>query len=103
MVPEPKFVEGAIDGNSLDLVVNAAAHTNVDGRETDPETAYTVNAEGLCNPTQSCKQRGAELLHVRADEGEARRCVEGASFEKPSKGRNGREEVPFLGNGNVDD
>jgi dTDP-4-dehydrorhamnose reductase len=63
-IADPESVERAIDDHSPDLVVNAAAYTNVDGCETDLETAYAVNAEGPRNLAQSCERRGIELLHV---------------------------------------
>ncbi len=57
-------VERAVEEHSPDLLVNAAAYTNVDGCETDLETAYAVNAEGPRNLAQSCERWGIELLHV---------------------------------------
>jgi dTDP-4-dehydrorhamnose reductase len=63
-IAAPESVERALDEHSPDLVVNAAAYTNVDGCETDLETAYAVNAEGPRNLAQSCERRGIELLHV---------------------------------------
>lgn len=63
-ISDPESVEQALDEHSPDLVVNAAAYTNVDGCETDLETAYAVNAEGPRNLAQSCERRGMDLLHV---------------------------------------
>lgn len=63
-ITDPKSVERAIDEHSPDLIVNAAAYTNVDGCETDLETAYAVNSEGPRNLAQSCELRGINLLHV---------------------------------------
>lgn len=63
-IADHESVERALDEHSPDLVVNAAAYTNVDGCETDLETAYAVNAEGPRNLAQSCERRGSELLHV---------------------------------------
>jgi dTDP-4-dehydrorhamnose reductase len=47
-----------------ELVINAAAYTNVDGCEAEPERAYAVNALGPRNLAQSCEKQGCELLHV---------------------------------------
>ena len=47
-----------------ELVVNAAAYTDVDGCETEVEHAYAVNALGPRNLAQCCANTGAELLHI---------------------------------------
>jgi dTDP-4-dehydrorhamnose reductase len=48
-------------------VVNAAAMTNVDGCERDPERAYAVNALGVRALAQASARRGAHLVHVSTD------------------------------------
>lgn len=63
-VSDAGAVNAAIEEQGPDLVVNAAAYTNVDGCETETELAYAVNAVGPRNLAQSCEQRGSELLHV---------------------------------------
>ena len=45
-IADPDAVEDAVKGYSPDLVVNAAAYTNVDGCETEMDLAYAVNALG---------------------------------------------------------
>ena len=57
-------VDRAVENHSPKLVVNAAAYTDVDGCETETETAYAVNALGPRNLALSCERRGCELLHV---------------------------------------
>jgi len=57
-------VERAVEAHSPDLVINAAAYTNVDGCETETGTAYAANALGPRNIAQVCERRGCELLHV---------------------------------------
>jgi dTDP-4-dehydrorhamnose reductase len=57
-------VREALAGHAPDLVVNAAAYTNVDGCETEPELAYRVNALGPRNLAQDCERAECELLHV---------------------------------------
>lgn len=63
-ISDPRTVESAIEEHNPAIVVNAAAYTNVDGCETEPELAYAVNALGPRNLAQSCERRGCELLHV---------------------------------------
>lgn len=63
-IADPGSVSDALEEYSPDLVVNAAAYTNVDGCETEPELAYRVNALGPRNLAQGCERRGRGLLHV---------------------------------------
>lgn len=50
-----------------DLVIHAAAHTNVDGCERDPDSAYAVNALGTQNVALACLRNGAAMLYVSTD------------------------------------
>ena len=63
-VSNARAVERALEEHAPELVVNAAAYTNVDGCETETGLAYAVNALGPRNLAQSCGRRGCELLHV---------------------------------------
>jgi dTDP-4-dehydrorhamnose reductase len=63
-VADPDAVEGAFEECSPELVVNAAAYTNVDGCEEATDLAYSVNALGPRNLAQACERRSCELLHV---------------------------------------
>jgi dTDP-4-dehydrorhamnose reductase len=54
----------ALEEHAPDLVINAAAYTNVDGCETQTDLAYRVNALGPRNLAQLCGRRGSDLLHV---------------------------------------
>jgi dTDP-4-dehydrorhamnose reductase len=50
-----------------DVVVNTAAYTNVEACETQPATAYQVNAVGAGHVAQACGQLGARLIHISTD------------------------------------
>jgi dTDP-4-dehydrorhamnose reductase len=63
-VADPEAVEGTIDEHTPEIVVNAAAYTNVDGCEEATDLAYSVNAFGPRNLAQACERRGCGLLHV---------------------------------------
>ena len=54
----------ALEEHAPDVVVNAAAYTDVDGCETEADLAYRVNALGPRNLAQICEELGCELLHV---------------------------------------
>lgn len=49
------------------VVVNAAAYTDVDGAESDPQTAFRVNAAGAGNLASCCASAGAALIHISTD------------------------------------
>jgi len=49
------------------VVINAAAWTDVDGAESDPDGAHAVNAEGALNLAIAAKAVGAVFAHVSTD------------------------------------
>ena len=84
-IADPDAVEDVVKTHSPDLVVNAAAYTNVDGCETETDLAYAANALGPRNLAQVCERLGCELLHVSTNyvfDGEADRPYE--PFDLPS-------------------
>jgi len=50
-----------------DFVINASAYTAVDLAETETEKAFAINAEGVGNLAQVCKDNNAILIHVSTD------------------------------------
>ena len=50
------------------VVLNAAAYTNVDGAESDRETAYRVNVAGVENLANLCDEVGARLVQFSTDQ-----------------------------------
>lgn len=50
-----------------ELIINAAAYTAVDGAETKPDLAVSVNAEGPGYLARAAERTGARLLHVSTD------------------------------------
>ncbi len=52
---------------SPNVIVNCAAYTNVDGAETDEETATKVNGVGVGNLARYAESVGATLLHYGTD------------------------------------
>ena len=75
----------ALEEHAPDVVVNAAAYTNVDGCETEVDLAYRVNALGPRNLALICEELGCVLLHVSTNyvfDGESRRPYE--PFETPN-------------------
>lgn len=60
-------VRAAIAAQRPALVINAAAYTNVDGAESDPENAYRINALGARNLAQVTGAAQIPLVHVSTD------------------------------------
>jgi dTDP-4-dehydrorhamnose reductase len=50
-----------------EVIVNAAAYTDVDGCETNREACWAVNAEGVRNIAYACKDSGAKIVHYSTD------------------------------------
>jgi dTDP-4-dehydrorhamnose reductase len=56
-----------IDESRPDIVINAAAFTDVDGCETREETAFAVNAEGVKNVALACREDNTRIIHFSTD------------------------------------
>ena len=52
---------------SPDFVLNAAAYTDVDGAETDRESATALNTKAPRAIAETCSSLGAKLIHISTD------------------------------------
>ncbi|HEX7746502.1 MAG TPA: dTDP-4-dehydrorhamnose reductase [Micromonosporaceae bacterium] len=64
-VTDAAAVTSAVAGH--DIVINAAAWTDVDGAEADEAAATAVNGAGPANLAAACATGGARLVHVSTD------------------------------------
>lgn len=64
-ITDTDALKGAVDG--VNVVVNAAAWTDVDGAETREADATAVNGTAVQNLASACADSGAILLHVSTD------------------------------------
>ncbi|MCK4607867.1 MAG: dTDP-4-dehydrorhamnose reductase [Gammaproteobacteria bacterium] len=53
--------------SDIDVVINAAAFTNVDQAEAESASAYAVNRDGVKNLAIACKQHAIPLIHISTD------------------------------------
>jgi dTDP-4-dehydrorhamnose reductase len=56
-----------VDDCAPEVVINAAAYTNVDGCETDSARCFAVNASGVKHLALACRGRGILLVHFSTD------------------------------------
>lgn len=66
-ITDENDVLSKIESLSPDLVVHAAALTNVDYCEEHPEEADKINGQGTLNLVKACKKVGAKLIYVSTD------------------------------------
>ncbi len=57
------------DWSNTDVIINAAAYTNVDGAETDDgrRAAWSINAHGASNLVRVAKQHNITLIHISTE------------------------------------
>jgi len=53
--------------HEIDVIINASAYTDVDGSQTNKETAYDVNAIGAKNLAITSKKHDIKLIHISSD------------------------------------
>ena len=66
-ITDMEAVDAFFGDEGFDLVVNCAAVTNVDGCETNPELAFSVNEGGAANLARAVARTGGELVHISTD------------------------------------
>ena len=60
-------VQGKQAQGGLDVIINAAAYTDVDGAEVNREAAFAVNELGVKNLARVAKELGIKLVHYSTD------------------------------------
>ncbi len=66
-ITDENHVLDFISQSKPDVVINAAAYTDVDGCEQNQELAYAVNSEGVRNLALACRQVDCALVHISTD------------------------------------
>ena len=60
-------VDSFFESEKPDVVINSAAMANVDLCETERESCWKVNVEGVQNLVDACARHGAHLTHISTD------------------------------------
>jgi dTDP-4-dehydrorhamnose reductase len=66
-IRDAKQVQELVQQQSPDWIVLAAAYTDVDGCESNPDLAFAVNRDGAVNVAKAAKLAGARLLFLSSD------------------------------------
>jgi dTDP-4-dehydrorhamnose reductase len=66
-ISDQKRVQKEIETFHLEVVINAAAYTDVDGCESRRELAFSVNAESARNVALACAETRARMIHLSTD------------------------------------
>lgn len=64
---KPDSLEKIVESERPQIVVNAAAYTDVDKSESEPEKARLINAESPGVLAEACRAQGAALIHYSTD------------------------------------
>ena len=64
---QPQTLIAALEQHAPALVINAAAYTQVDKAESEPELAFAVNAQGPGVLARACASAEIPLIHVSTD------------------------------------
>ncbi len=67
-ITDPESIIDAVVDYRPDVVINAAALTDVDGCEGNPELAFRVNALGAQNMALACGRSGAAMVQVSTND-----------------------------------
>lgn len=66
-ITDADAVKRVLGGDPRQVVINATGYTDVNGAESDPETAMQVNQAGPRNLARVCRSIGATLVHYSTD------------------------------------
>lgn len=66
-VTDAAAIKAFFKKNEIELVINCAAYTNVNGSEIDKETANLVNHLAVKNIANACTEQGSACIHLSTD------------------------------------
>ena len=66
-ITDPVQIAKAFASYRPDILINAAAYTQVDLAESEAELAFAINRDGVANLAQACKELDIPMLHISTD------------------------------------
>ena len=66
-IESEKSISNIFENNRFDYCINTAAYTNVEKAESDQETAFLTNAEGVKHLARHCKKNNTTLIQISTD------------------------------------
>jgi len=66
-ITDPLQIEAVFDTHRPDIVINAAAYTQVDRAEHEAEIAFALNRDAVADLAFACQQARVPLLHISTD------------------------------------
>ena len=66
-ITDSQAVKEVFGNQAIDVCINAAAYTQVDGAEANKALAYAINATAVEALAKACKQHGCWLVHISTD------------------------------------
>lgn len=64
---DKKSIEQYITEHNIDIVINCAAYTDVEGAEREPMEAIRINGDGVAIITDVCRAHDIHLIHISTD------------------------------------
>lgn len=66
-IESEKSISNIFENNRFDYCINTAAYTNVEKAESDQQTAFLTNAEGVKHLARHCKKNNTTLIQISTD------------------------------------
>lgn len=66
-ITDEAAVDGCVKGLAPDIVIHAAAFTNVDACESDQDTAKLVNADATLHIARACRRHDVRMIYYSTD------------------------------------
>lgn len=66
-ITDERIVVEEVSKIKPDMIINAAAYTDVDGCEDNRERAFSINGYGACNLAKAAESIGAGIVHISTD------------------------------------
>jgi dTDP-4-dehydrorhamnose reductase len=66
-INDPGALNAVFEKETPEIVIHAAAWTDVDGCESDPKKAYRINVDGTRNVAEAAVKIGAKLIFISTD------------------------------------